>query len=166
MQKKILFLIFGLLSLFVAVLLFVLVKSSNVDDTYGQNEDSIKESRNSINKDTHLSWAKKLSMYQKRDFLMPVNELYITIKFPKPKIKKELKKEKYYKLSIPDLNDYSLFCILQIFNKKMSPFVIENSYDKSLLFVKAKSKDELNDVANSLKKYNIEYKIEKPFYKK
>ncbi len=161
MQKKVLLLIFTVLLVGVCGLLFFLVNSSNIKNRYFyQNSKTVKDkSGNYAFKNN--SWTKKLSSYKKENYLFPVTELFLTINFAKHKKRVIIqKKERYYALVIPDLNNYSLFCILQILNKKNVPYVIENDYENSKIFVKVEKKSRLQKLSNELEKYDIFPKIQ------
>ena len=161
MQKKVLFLIFTVLLGGVSILLFFLVNSSNIKNiSFYQKSKTVKD-KNSSYTFKKNSWTKKLSAYKKDDYLFPVTELFLTMKFAKHKKRVIVqKKERYYTLIIPDLNNYSLFCILQIFNKKNVPYVIENDYENSKIFVQLDKKSRLEMLSNELKKYDIFPKIQ------
>ena len=156
MQKKVLFLIFTVLLVGLSILLFFLVNSSNIKNrSFYQKSKTVKD-KNSSYTFKKNSWTKKLSAYKKDDYLFPVTELFLTMKFAKHKKRVIVqKKERYYTLIIPDLNNYSLFCILQIFNKKNVPYVIENDYENSKIFVQLDKKSRLEMLSNELKKYDI-----------
>ena len=156
MQKKVLFLIFTVLLVGLSILLFFLVNSSNIKNrSFYQKSKTVKD-KNSSYTFKKNSWTKKLSAYKKDDYLFPVTELFLTMKFVKHKKRVIVqKKERYYTLIIPDLNNYSLFCILQIFNKKNVPYVIENDYENSKIFVQLDKKSRLEMLSNELKKYDI-----------
>lgn len=155
MQKKTLFILFAVLFLGVVGLLFFLLKSSSIQSkSYYQENKTAKE----ISSDTLFhkkSWAKKLSTYKKNDYLFPVTELFLKMKFAKQKSVVIKKKEKYYSLVIPDLNNYSLFCILQVFNRKKVPYIIEDGYENSRIYVKTDKKSNLEELSAELKKYDI-----------
>ena len=156
MQKKVLFLIFTVLLIFIGGLLFFLVNSSNIKNrSFYQKSKTVKD-KNSSNAFNKNSWTKKLSAYKKDNYLFPVTELFLTMKFAKHK-KRVItqKKERYYTLVIPDLDNYSLFCILQIFNKKNVSYVIENDYENSKIFVKVEKKSRLEKLSKELKRYDI-----------
>ncbi len=156
MKRKVLFLLFAVLLLFVVILLFFLLKSSNIQNSAYYQESKTVQKKNSNPVLSKSNWTKKLSTYKKDDYLFPVTELFLTMKFIKQKKKVTVqKKEKYYTLVIPDLSNYSLFCILQIFNKKRVPYVIENSYENSKIFVKTDKKSSLENLSSELKKYDI-----------
>jgi len=158
MQKKVLFSIFTLLTLFVIVLLVLLINSTNSSlNDYMPYKNSAKNENNT--KKTTINWAKKLSIYKKSDYLMPVTDLYIKVKY-KNIIKKSIqKKEKLFNLSIHELNNYSLFCILRILEDGNVPFVIENSYENSKIYINVKKESELSDISKKLKQYNIDFTI-------
>jgi len=157
-SKKILFSIFTLLSLFVIILLVVLLSNAN----YIPNA-VIKHRNNSAllsnSKIKNYTWAKKLSDYKQRDFMMPVTDLFISIKFKTNNKKVFKKKKKYFRLIIPNLDNYSLFCILQVFENKKIPFVIQKSYNNSKIYINADKKIDLNSISKELMKYNIKSKI-------
>jgi len=159
MQKKVLFLVFGVLLVLVLFLLIFLLNSSNVNNKYDNftrsNKD--KNSNSFLNKS---SWTDKLSSYQQSDYIFPVTELFLTMKFAKQEKAVHSRKEKYYNLVIPDLNNYSLFCILQILDEKKVPYVIENGYENSKLYIETDKKDRLESISSELRKYDIYSKIQ------
>ncbi len=156
MQKKVLFSIFTVLLICVGGLLFFLMNSSNIKNRSIYQKSKMVKDKNSSYTFTKNSWTKKLSAYKKDNYLFPVTELFLTMKFAKHKKRVAIqKKERYYALVIPDLNNYSLFCILQIFNKKNVPYVIENDYENSKIFVKVENKSRLEKLSNALEKYDI-----------
>ena len=156
MKKKVLFSIFTVLLFCVGGLLFFLLNSSNIKNRSFYRNSQISKDKNSSYVFVKSSWIKKLSTYKKVSYLFPVTELFLTMKFAKHK-KRVItqKKEKYYAMIIPDLNNYSLFCILRIFNKNNIPYVIENDYENSKIFVKLDKKSRLEKLSNELKKYDI-----------
>ncbi len=156
MKKKVLFSIFTVLLFCVGGLLFFLLNSSNIKNRSFYRNSQISKDKNSSYDFVKSSWIKKLSTYKKDSYLFPVTELFLTMKFAKHK-KRVItqKKEKYYAMIIPDLNNYSLFCILRIFNKNNIPYVIENDYENSKIFVKLDKKSRLEKLSNELKKYDI-----------
>ncbi len=157
MKKKVLFFLFAILLLFVVVLLFFLLKSSNIQDSVYYQESKVAKKRDSNLIPKKSNWTKKLSTYKKNDYLFPVTEFFLTMKFKKRKKKRVTiqKKERYYELVIPDMSNYSLFCILQIFNRKNISYVIENSYENSKILVKADKKSSLERLSDELKRYDI-----------
>ncbi len=159
MNKKILFSIFTLLLLFVIVLLAVLLNNSdNGLKDIAQYPNSPKN-KNSISNTAFTSWTKKLSNYKQRDFMMPVTDLFVSIKF-KTKAKKENKKrEKFFKLIVSNLDNYSLFCILQIFKNEKLPFVIQKGNGNSQIYISTNKKNDLENISNELKRYDINSKI-------
>ncbi len=158
MSKKILFSIFALLSLFVIVLLVILLSNTNnIPNTLTRHKNSSALSSNS--KIKNYTWAKKLSDYKQRDFMMPVTDLFISIKFKTNNKKVFKKKKKYFRLIISNLDNYSLFCILQVFENKKIPFVIQKSYNNSKIYMNADKMIDLSSISKELMKYNIKSKI-------
>ncbi len=158
MQKKVLFSIFSLLLLCVVALLVLLINGTDsTSNKYIPNKNSAKNENNT--KKTTINWAKKLSIYKKSNYLLSVTDLYIKVKC-KNIIKKSIqKKEKLFNLSIHKLNNYSLFCILRILEDGNIPFVIENSYENSKIYINVKKESELSDISKKLKQYNIDFTI-------
>ncbi|NPA73411.1 MAG: hypothetical protein GXO12_01750 [Epsilonproteobacteria bacterium] len=162
MQKKVLFSIFAILTLFVAVLLVLLISGTNSDVyDFVPNEQGVKDS-NSTKKAT-LQWAKKLSSYKKSDYLLPVTDLYIKIKYAENRKNKtkqrEKKREKLFSLTIDKLDEYSLFCILRILDEENGKYVIERGFGDSKIYIDAKNRSDLNGISQKLKLYNIQYDI-------
>jgi hypothetical protein len=159
MQKKVLFLVFGVLLVFILFLLIFLLNSSNIKNSSYNNYPSNPKDKNSAYGSKNNSWADKLSSYQKKDYLFPVTELFLTMKFAKKKRTVSKERENYYNLVIPDLNNYSLFCILQILDRKKVPYIIENGYENSKIFIKADKIDRLKDISDELIKYDISSRV-------
>ncbi len=155
MQKKILFLLFGILLVFVVVLLLFLLNSSNVkSDSYYKTNQTTKD-KNSYNMLDKNNWIQKLSTYKKSDYLFPVREFFLSINFTKQKKRKQKRETKYYSLVIPDMSNYSLFCVLQILNKNQVPYMIENDYEHSKIFVRLDKKKRVDSLLSELERYNI-----------
>ncbi len=154
MQKKILYFIFTILLIFVVVLLLVLLKDANKRLGNVNNHTSgIK--KNSYNFVKQTSWLKKLSGYEQKDYIMPVTDLFITIKYKRKTEKESAKKEKYYRLVVPNLSNYSLFCILRIFEEQNISFVIQKDLYNSKIYLNTKERVKLGNISKKLKQYDI-----------
>ncbi len=154
MQKKILYFIFIILLVFVIVLLLVLLKDANkgLDNTNNRMGGTKKDDYNLVKQN---SWLKKLSGYEQKDYIMPVTELFITIKYRDKTEKKSTKKEKYYRLVVPNLDNYSLFCILRIFEDQNVSFVIQKNLCGSKIYLNTKERVRLSNISKKLKQYDI-----------
>ncbi len=159
MNKKILFSIFTLLLLFVVVLLIVLLNSSDNGLEGTIRYPNSPKNKNNISNIVFSNWTKKLSSYKQRNFMMPVTDLFISINFKTKAAKVHKRREKYFRLVVPNLDNYSLFCILQILDNKNMPFVVQKGYGGSRIYMNANSEHDLKNISDELKKYDINSKI-------
>ncbi len=161
MNKKILFFIFAILLFFIVLLLLLLLNSANKGVNNVNKINKIEKKESSIAQNSLNSWAKKLSNYKKTDYILPVNDFFIRIKSNKKeqKIAKN-RVHKIFRLLIPNLNNYSMFCIFRILDNTKLPYTIEKNYEKSEIYIDAKNSVYLKNILLNLKKYNIKSKIE------
>ncbi len=161
MNKKILFFIFAILLFFIILLLLLLLNSADKGVNNTNEINKIEKKENSISKNSLNSWAKKLSNYKKTDYILPVNDFFIRIKSNKKEqnIAKN-RVHKIFRLLIPNLNNYSMFCIFRILDNTKLPYTIEKSYEKSEIYIDTKNSVYLKNILLNLKKYNIKSKIE------
>ena len=101
------------------------------------------------------SWANKMAQTSSRDFFLPVNELFIQLDLRDA----ERPKEHAFQLVIDRSDRYSQFCIVQTLSMYSLPYVYVKDKEQSSIFINSQTKEELEQIVNKLKEYDIESTI-------
>jgi hypothetical protein len=155
MQKKILGGLFVLLLGGVSLLLYKLLNQSievKMDTAKIQPSTALEPKNDS----TNSTWVKELAHQDTKEFMFPVNELFIQVDSP---VLAVAAKGKAYRLVIDKLDRYSLFCIVQTLSLLNVPYMIVKEEKIPLIYVQEKSANSLENVLRELEKYNIKSKI-------
>lgn len=145
--------------LLVVVLLFVilglvgiyLVKFASVN--FSQiPENNITNERN-ITKNTAGSenWINELATIKKKDYVLPVNEIFI--EYNRPKIEKP--KITAYELMIDKNDIYSMFCLMQTLRNSEVDFTVVKDGAKSQIFLNTQDSKLLQNIILQLRVYDI-----------
>ena len=145
--------------LLVVVLLFVmlglvgiyLVKFASVN--FSQTTEKNITSEQNINKNTAGSenWINELATIKKKDYVLPVNEIFI--EYNRPKIEKP--KITAYEL-LMDKNDiYSMFCLMQTLRNSEVDFTVVRDGAKSQIFLNTQDSRLLQNIILQLRVYDI-----------
>ena len=145
--------------LLVVVLLFVilglvgiyLVKFASVN--FSQiPENNITNERN-ITKNTAGSenWINELATIKKKDYVLPVNEIFI--EYNRPKIEKP--KITAYELLIDKNDIYSMFCLMQTLRNSEVDFTVVRDGTKSQIFLNTQDSRLLQNIILQLRVYDI-----------
>lgn len=145
--------------LLVVVLLFVilglvgiyLVKFASVN--FSQiPENNITNERN-ITKNTASSenWINELATIKKKDYVLPVNEIFI--EYNRPKIEKP--KITAYELLIDKNDIYSMFCLMQTLRSSEVDFTVVKDGAKSQIFLNTQDSKLLQNIILQLRVYDI-----------
>ena len=145
--------------LLVVVLLFVilglvgiyLVKFASVN--FSQiPENNITNERN-ITKNTAGSenWINELATIKKKDYVLPVNEIFI--EYNRPKIEKP--KITAYELLIDKNDIYSMFCLMQTLRSSEVDFTVVKDGAKSQIFLNTQDSKLLQNIILQLRVYDI-----------
>ena len=145
--------------LLVVVLLFVmlglvgiyLVKFASVN--FSQiPENNITNERN-ITKNTAGSenWINELATIKKKDYVLPVNEIFI--EYNRPKIEKP--KITAYELMIDKNDIYSMFCLMQTLRNSEVDFTVVRDGAKSQIFLNTQDSRLLQNIILQLRVYDI-----------
>lgn len=145
--------------LLVVVLLFVilglvgiyLVKFASVN--FSQiPENNITNERN-ITKNTASSenWINELATIKKKDYVLPVNEIFI--EYNRPKIEKP--KITAYELLIDKNDIYSMFCLMQTLRNSEVDFTVVKDGAKSQIFLNTQDSKLLQNIILQLRVYDI-----------
>ena len=145
--------------LLVVVLLFVmlglvgvyLVKFASVN--FSQTTERNITSEQNITKSTAGSenWINELATIKKKDYVLPVNEIFI--EYNRPKIEKP--KITAYELLIDKNDIYSMFCLMQTLRNSEVDFTVVRDGAKSQIFLNTQDSRLLQNIILQLRVYDI-----------
>ena len=145
--------------LLVVVLLFVmlglvgvyLVKFASVN--FSQTTEKNITSEQNITKSTAGSenWINELATIKKKDYVLPVNEIFI--EYNRPKIEKP--KITAYELMIDKNDIYSMFCLMQTLRNSEVDFTVVRDGAKSQIFLNTQDSRLLQNIILQLRVYDI-----------
>ena len=145
--------------LLVVVLLFVilglvgvyLVKFASVN--FSQTTEKNITSEQNITKNTAGSenWINELATIKKKDYVLPVNEIFI--EYNRPKIEKL--KITAYELLIDKNDIYSMFCLMQTLRSSEVDFTVVKDGAKSQIFLNTQDSKLLQNIILQLRVYDI-----------
>ncbi|WP_103635030.1 hypothetical protein [Campylobacter concisus] len=143
----------------VVVLLFVilglvgvyLVKFASVN--FSQTTEKNMTSEQNITKNTAGSenWINELATIKKKDYVLPVNEIFI--EYNRPKIEKP--KITAYELLIDKNDIYSMFCLMQTLRSSEVDFTVVKDGAKSQIFLNTQDSRLLQNIILQLRVYDI-----------
>jgi hypothetical protein len=145
--------------LLVVVLLFVilglvgvyLVKFASVN--FSQTIEKNITNEQNITKSTAGSenWINELATIKKKDYVLPVNEIFI--EYNRPKIEKP--KITAYELMIDKNDIYSMFCLMQTLRNSEVDFTVVRDGAKSQIFLNTQDSRLLQNIILQLRVYDI-----------
>jgi hypothetical protein len=145
--------------LLVVVLLFVmlglvgvyLVKFASVN--FSQTTEKNMTNEQNITKNTAGSenWINELATIKKKDYVLPVNEIFI--EYNRPKIEKP--KITAYELLIDKNDIYSMFCLMQTLRNSEVDFTVVKDGAKSQIFLNTQDSRLLQNIILQLRVYDI-----------
>ncbi|WP_148823259.1 hypothetical protein [Campylobacter concisus] len=145
--------------LLVVVLLFVilglvgvyLVKFASVN--FSQTTEKNMTNEQNITKNTAGSenWINELATIKKKDYVLPVNEIFI--EYNQPKIEKP--KITAYELLIDKNDIYSMFCLMQTLRNSEVDFTVVKDGAKSQIFLNTQDSKLLQNIILQLRVYDI-----------
>ena len=145
--------------LLVVVLLFVmlglvgvyLVKFASVN--FSQTTEKNITNEQNITKNTAGSenWINELATIKKKDYVLPVNEIFI--EYNRPKIEKP--KITAYELLIDKNDIYSMFCLMQTLRNSEVDFTVVRDGAKSQIFLNTQDSKLLQNIILQLRVYDI-----------
>ena len=143
----------------VVVLLFVmlglvgiyLVKFASVN--FSQTTEKNITSEQNITKNTAGSenWINELATIKKKNYVLPVNEIFI--EYNRPKIEKP--KITAYELMIDKNDIYSMFCLMQTLRNSEVDFTVVRDGAKSQIFLNTQDSRLLQNIILQLRVYDI-----------
>ena len=145
--------------LLVVVLLFVmlglvgvyLVKFASVN--FSQTTEKNITNEQNITKNTAGSenWINELATIKKKDYVLPVNEIFI--EYNRPKVEKP--KITAYELLIDKNDIYSMFCLMQTLRNSEVDFTVVRDGAKSQIFLNTQDSRLLQNIILQLRVYDI-----------
>jgi len=157
MQKKVLGALFLLLFAGVGFLLTKLLHNGVDADVEVAKYESPKMPE--IKQETSQNiWIKEMAHKDTREFVFPVNELFMQIDAYGQK-GSSVGKLKSFRLVIDRADRYSLFCIVQTLTALHLPYMVIKEDKIPTIYIEEKSEKQLQNVVLELEKYDIKSKI-------
>ena len=139
-----LFVILGLVGIYLVK--FASVNFSQISENNITNEQNItKSTADSEN------WINELATTKKKDYILPVNEIFI--EYNRPKIEKP--KITAYELMIDKNDIYSMFCLMQTLRNSEVDFTVVRDGAKSQIFLNTQDSRLLQNIILQLRVYDI-----------
>ncbi len=104
------------------------------------------------------AWIKEMAHKDAREFVFPVNELFMQIDAFGQR-NGSVGKVKSFRLVIDRADRYSLFCIIQTLTSLRLPYMVIKEDKIPLIYIEEKSEKQLENVVLELEKYDIKSKI-------
>ena len=145
--------------LLVVVLLFVmlglvgiyLVKFASVNFSQTTEKNITNEQNITKNTADSENWINELATIKKKDYVLPVNEIFI--EYNRPKIEKP--KITAYELLIDKNDIYSMFCLMQTLRNSEVDFTVVRDGAKSQIFLNTQDSRLLQNIILQLRVYDI-----------
>ena len=145
--------------LLVVVLLFVmlglvgiyLVKFASVNFSQTTEKNITSEQNITKNPAGSENWINELATIKKKDYVLPVNEIFI--EYNRPKIEKP--KITAYELMIDKNDIYSMFCLMQTLRNSEVDFTVVRDGAKSQIFLNTQDSRLLQNIILQLRVYDI-----------
>ncbi|WP_148818801.1 hypothetical protein [Campylobacter concisus] len=145
--------------LLVVVLLFVilglvgvyLVKFASVNFSQTTEKNITSEQNITKNIAGSENWINELATIKKKDYVLPVNEIFI--EYNRPKIEKP--KITAYELMIDKNDIYSMFCLMQTLRNSEVDFTAVRDGAKSQIFLNTQDSRLLQNIILQLRVYDI-----------
>ena len=139
-----LFVILGLVGIYLVK--FASVNFSQIPENNITNEQNITKSTAGSE-----NWINELATIKKKDYVLPVNEIFI--EYNRPKIEKP--KITAYELMIDKNDIYSMFCLMQTLRNSEVDFTVVRDGAKSQIFLNTQDSRLLQNIILQLRVYDI-----------
>ena len=139
-----LFVILGLVGIYLVK--FASVNFSQISENNITNEQNI--TKNTAGSE---NWINELATIKKKDYVLPVNEIFI--EYNRPKIEKP--KITAYELLIDKNDIYSMFCLMQTLRNSEVDFTVVRDGAKSQIFLNTQDSRLLQNIILQLRVYDI-----------
>ncbi|MFC2746766.1 hypothetical protein [Campylobacter concisus] len=151
MGRRILLLVVVLLFVILGLAGISLVKFASVNFSQIPEENITNEQNLTKNTTSNTNWMSELATIRKRDYVLPVNEIFI--EYNRPKIEKP--KITAYELLIDKNDIYSMFCLMQTLRKSEVDFTVVKDGAKSQIFLNTQDSKLLQNIILELRVYDI-----------
>nr|WP_315520519.1 hypothetical protein [uncultured Campylobacter sp.] len=125
---------------------FASVNFSQIPENNITNEQNITK-----NTASSENWINELATIKKKDYVLPVNEIFI--EYNRPKIEKP--KITAYELMIDKNDIYSMFCLMQTLRNSEVDFTVVKDGAKSQIFLNTQDSKLLQNIILQLRVYDI-----------
>ena len=139
-----LFVILGLVGIYLVK--FASINFSQIPENNITNEQNITKSTAGSE-----NWINELATIKKKDYVLPVNEIFI--EYNRPKIEKP--KITAYELMIDKNDIYSMFCLMQTLRSSEVDFTVVKDGAKSQIFLNTQDSKLLQNIILQLRVYDI-----------
>jgi len=154
MHKKILGTLFVLLFVGLSLFLYKLL-NQNVEVKMDVAKDQSSAPKEEQFIPSQREWVKELAHKDAREFIFPVNELFMQIDLHGV----NGEKVKSYRLVIDRIDRYSLFCVVQTLSALRLSYMVVKEEKAPFIYVQEKNEKALEKVIVELEKYDIKSKI-------
>ena len=151
MGRRILLLVVVLLFVILSLVGIYLVKFASVNFSQIPENNITNEQNISKNTAGSENWINELATIKKKDYVLPVNEIFI--EYNRPKIEKP--KITAYELMIDKNDIYSMFCLMQTLRNSEVDFTVVKDGAKSQIFLNTQDSKLLQNIILQLRVYDI-----------
>ena len=151
MGRRILLLVVVLLFVILGLVGIYLVKFASVNFSQIPENNITNEQNISKNTAGSENWINELATIKKKDYVLPVNEIFI--EYNQPKIEKP--KITAYELLIDKNDIYSMFCLMQTLRNSEVDFTVVKDGAKSQIFLNTQDSKLLQNIILQLRVYDI-----------
>lgn len=151
MGRRILLLVVVLLFVILGLVGIYLVKFASVNFSQIPENNITNEQNISKNTAGSENWINELATIKKKDYVLPVNEIFI--EYNRPKIEKP--KITAYELLIDKNDIYSMFCLMQTLRNSEVDFTVVKDGAKSQIFLNTQDSKLLQNIILQLRVYDI-----------
>ena len=151
MGRRILLLVVVLLFVILGLVGVYLVKFASVNFVQTTEKNMTNEQNITKNTAGSENWINELATIKKKDYVLPVNEIFI--EYNRPKIEKP--KITAYELLIDKNDIYSMFCLMQTLRSSEVDFTVVKDGAKSQIFLNTQDSKLLQNIILQLRVYDI-----------
>ena len=151
MGRRILLLVVVLLFVILGLVGISLFKFESINFSQISEENITNEQNLTKNTTSNTNWMSELATIRKKDYVLPVNEIFI--EYNRPKIEKP--KITAYELLIDKNDIYSMFCLMQTLRKSEVDFTVVKDGAKSQIFLNTQDSKLLQNIILELRVYDI-----------
>ncbi len=158
-MNRLLIILFGILStVAVFVLLVLLYRYANEggESVKMETAETLHFSKSSEGSDVGTRWLQELANKKKPTYSYAVSEMEISLP-----LKKASESKIAFKMVLDNLDDYKMFCIKQLLERKGVDYSVYRKDGRALLIVHDIDKKREKEILQLVKEYDVRTKIEK-----